>query len=461
MAKTEEDNEVRRLPLSDIRLIKEKPFSPSLTWIARELICNALDASATTIKVEIEDAGLGMIQVADNGTGISEKNLPKICNFFATSKARSLEDALHSQVVGFKGTTLANLSCIANVSVLSQRAHSQYGFQCEYVANLMVSRERQMAKTGTTVEVRNLWYNFPETRAEQKTVDPKEMGKMLVMVAKYAIAFPHVVMEVTVDEREKFKSAENKSDVETMRGLLNLGETDILGEAKFEVGKDVKGTVLFSGTKTNVSQKVRGIFVNRRLVKVPGLKKAMNNWYSEMSGIGQPVTYAYVIMLEIAEPKMKLEYLLNDVIELEDEAVIAQTMVMTVAAEMQKAMLPGARPHDTEIGKAVSPLRRPVGASPVVRRFEGGAPVVKKIPTVKTAGSVPPAKTPQAPKTTIAVLEEEAKPIEIPKPPTAFDPVSLMVSSTLTRTRSVGDVQQEGVASPRVLVVKKQVKPNL
>ena len=458
MAKTEEDNEVRRLPLSDIRLIKERPFRPSLPWIVRELICNALDASATTIKVAIDEAGLGLIQVADNGTGISEKNLPKICNFFATSKVRSLEEARRAQVVGFKGTTLANLSCIANVSVLSQRAHCQYGFQCDYLANLMVSRERQMAKTGTTVEVQNLWYNFPEIRAERKG-HLKDVAKMLVMVAKYAIAFPHVAIEVSVDERERFKSAENKSDLETMRGLLHLGDSDILGEAKFEVGKDVKGTVLFSGTKTSVSQKVRGIFVNRRLVKVPGLKKAMNNWYSEMSGIGPPVTHAYVIMLEIAEPKMKLDYLLKDVIELEDEAVIAQTMVMTVAAEMQKAMLPGARPHDTEINKGLSPVRRPPVASPVVRRYELGP--VKKIPTVKTAASVPPAKAPQAPKTTIAVLEEETKPTES-RPPTAFDPVSLMVSGALTRTRSVGDVQQEGATtSPRVLVVKKPVKPNL
>lgn len=444
MESAEESGETHRLPLADIRVIKDIPFRSNIYDIVQELIHNALDAKATTIKIQLNDSGYSLISVSDNGVGIPEDNLPQLCNFFTTSKLHSLSEFAQIKSLGFKGTTLANLSCISNLTVTSRPPRASSAVKCNYQTNLLVSRESEPEKTGTTVEVRNLWFNYPEVRAERKS-DTRQLSQTLITIAEYAIVFPHVVFEVTVEDRDRLKSTENKSKIETMRTLLRVNDTDPFHEAKFEVGNDLKGSVLFSGTKSQVTQAMSSVFLNNRSVKVPALEKAMTDWYNESRGLGAPLAHAFIITVEIAPSKMKLQYLLDDTVTLDDEPSIIQAMMASVAVEARKPTMPASRDSEVDLARIVSPRRQP----PVipVRRIEIG-----QTSTI-LAKPVAPVKT-----TSFVARDGEPKPVTKMKLEDHLDPVNLMAVPVLQRTRSVGDVSQEATTTSTATPQRKVIR---
>lgn len=441
MESAEESGETHRLRLADIRVVKDIPFRSNICDIVQELIHNALDAKATAIKIQLNDSGYSLISVSDNGVGIPEGNLPRLCNFFTTSRLRSLAEFAQIKSLGFKGTTLANLSCISNLTVTTRPARASSAVKCNYQTNLLVSRESEPEKTGTTVEVRNLWFNYPEVRAERKN-DTRQISQTLVTIAEYAIVFPQVVFEVTVEDRDRLKSTENKSKIETMRTLLRVSDTDSFYEAKFEVGNDLKGCVLFSGTKSQVTQAMSSVFLNNRSVKAPALEKAMTDWYNESRALGAPNAHAFIITVEIAPAKMKLQYLLDDTVALDDEASIIQAMMASVAVEARKPTMPASRDSEVDLARIVSPRRQP----PVipVRRIEIGQTNTILAKPVKT--------------TSFVARDGEPKPAAKMKLEDHLDPVNLMAVPVLQRTRSVGDVSQEATTTSTATPQRKVIR---
>src|SRR5690242_16665502 len=143
----------------------ERPIS-----VVKELLVNALDAGATEIRVEIRNGGQRLIRVSDNGSGILEHDLERICTRHTTSKINTFEDLYALHTLGFRGEALASIAAVSEVMILSRAietttsdstAQQQAGQWIMWQGGEIVQRGRKARPHGTTVTVRDLFYNVP------------------------------------------------------------------------------------------------------------------------------------------------------------------------------------------------------------------------------------------------------------------------------------------------------------
>ncbi|HEX5805410.1 MAG TPA: DNA mismatch repair endonuclease MutL, partial [Macromonas sp.] len=165
--------------------VVERPAS-----VVRELVDNALDAGASQITVRLLAGGVRLISVEDNGCGIPREELPLALQRHATSKIRNLAELEAVDTMGFRGEALAAVHSIAEVSLLSRHAQA-----AEAAAWLLQGRTGELSPaartTGTTVEVRELFYATPARRKFLKT-DATELAHCLEAVRRHALARPEV-----------------------------------------------------------------------------------------------------------------------------------------------------------------------------------------------------------------------------------------------------------------------------
>lgn len=173
----------------------ERPAS-----VVKELIENAIDADATRITVTIRDGGRKLIQVADNGFGMTPEQLEVAIQRHTTSKIRKFEDLLTLDSMGFRGEALASICSVARVSIVSAVADAP---AAEIIVDSGVILERRAAarNTGTTVSVKFLFHQVPARLKFLRTPET-EAGHITDVVARLALAHPHVHFELTQDDRE-------------------------------------------------------------------------------------------------------------------------------------------------------------------------------------------------------------------------------------------------------------------
>ena len=162
----------------------ERPVS-----VVRELLDNAIDAGATRISVEIEDGGLGLIRVTDDGRGIPPEQLELAFERHATSKITALDDLGHVHTLGFRGEALPSIAAAADVEVLSRATSEPVGVLAVLVDARVVRHVARPAPVGTTFSVRDLFGRLPARRKFLHSV-PAEARQVAVLVSHYALAYP-------------------------------------------------------------------------------------------------------------------------------------------------------------------------------------------------------------------------------------------------------------------------------
>ena len=210
----------------------ERPAS-----VVRELIDNALDAHATAIRIELQDGGLRLIRVADNGEGILADDLPLTVMPHATSKVRSLADLEHVATLGFRGEALASIAAVAEVEIASAADESGIAQMLRAGPEMPAMTAETPRNRGTTITVRALFATVPARRALLRS-SRVEAGRCLVVVRVYALARPAVhftlvsdgavVLQTTGADRTEAIAAIYGSDV--VRALLSFGPVQV-GEA--------------------------------------------------------------------------------------------------------------------------------------------------------------------------------------------------------------------------------------
>src|SRR5690348_15408375 len=203
----------------------ERPAS-----VVRELIDNALDAHATTIRIELQDGGLRLIRVADDGEGIQADDLPLAVTSHATSKVHSLSDLDHVATLGFRGEALASIAAVAEVEIASAADESGIARTLRTGPEIPVAVVEAPRSRGTTVSVRALFATVPARRALLRS-SRVEAGRSLAVVRVYALAHPAihftlvsdgaVVLQTTGHDRAEAIAAIYGSDV--ARALLSFG----------------------------------------------------------------------------------------------------------------------------------------------------------------------------------------------------------------------------------------------
>ena len=259
--------------------VVERPSS-----VVKELIGNSLDAGATEISIVIEKGGHHTIQVRDNGSGISPRDLPSAIRRFHTSKIESINDLFSIDTLGFRGEALASIASISEMSLLSSNGDGA-GAELPIVNGIPGEVQPAANIGGTEITIRNLFYNTPARKKFLKT--PRtELRKIVDVVRCYGLAFPDVEFKLLADNRDVFHvhsesledRIDNLLDPTYSRNLLPLNIT--------------KGDYVFSGFIGNLNL-VRSrpgeqyLFLNRRFIKDRLMNRAVYNAYESLIKRGE------------------------------------------------------------------------------------------------------------------------------------------------------------------------------
>lgn len=178
--------------------------------MVKELVENALDAGARTVKVDIRDGGQALIQVADDGGGIAAAELETAFLRHATSKLASADDLAAIQTLGFRGEALAAIAAVSRLTAVTRTGGEEAGSRLVMEGGKKTARDAVGAPQGTVIAVENLFYNLPARRKFLKSVTT-ERRLIDEYVTRYALAYPQVRFRLTHDGRITFQSSGNGS----------------------------------------------------------------------------------------------------------------------------------------------------------------------------------------------------------------------------------------------------------
>ena len=274
----------------------ERPAS-----VIKEMVENSIDAGATNIVVEIKNGGISYIKVTDNGKGIAQDDLEIAFERHATSKIRSADDLDTVTSMGFRGEALASIAAIANVELVSKTKEQDVGYKVIVEAGDVLEKEEIGCQTGTSITVRNLFFNTP-VRYKFLKKDYTESGYIEDAITRIALVNPNIAIK-----------------------LINTGKTVIQtngsGDMKSVIysiyGKDIANGIMevsykyddisVSGVigKPEIARSNRTnqlFFVNKRYIKDKTLTAATEQGYKGLIPIGK---FGFVVLnLEINPAKV-------------------------------------------------------------------------------------------------------------------------------------------------------------
>lgn len=250
----------------------ERPFS-----VVKELVENSLDAGAKEIEISIERGGKDCIRVSDNGCGIEKDDMRAAFFAHATSKIRDLDDITHIRTLGFRGEALSTISSVALVELVSA-VEGQEGNKVECDGEFIGKVTPAACNKGTTITVRNLFFNTPVRFKFMKT-DKKEETDITTYVMRYILGFPYVSFKYYVDGQLKLQS---------YGGGLDEAITQVYGAGilpncfKIEAERnDIKVSGYISNQQFFKSNKsYQTLFLNGRYVNNNVIASSINNAYS-------------------------------------------------------------------------------------------------------------------------------------------------------------------------------------
>jgi DNA mismatch repair protein MutL len=197
---------IRKLPLSLVNRIAAGEVIERPASVVKELVENSLDAGATRITVEVEDGGLGLIRVSDDGSGILPDDLPLALAEHATSKIESDDDLFRISTKGFRGEALASIGSVSHLRIVSTRAQAVGGAEITCAAGELSEVKAAAGNQGTGIEVRNLFFNTPARRKFMKGPGT-EFGHISEMLLKLAIPHPGVEFQCSHNGRVALRLA--------------------------------------------------------------------------------------------------------------------------------------------------------------------------------------------------------------------------------------------------------------
>lgn len=246
----------------------------------KELLENSIDAESTDIKLFVKDAGRTLIQVIDNGTGMSETDARLCFERHATSKIKSAEDLFFIKTMGFRGEALASIAAVAQVEMKTKRAEDQLGTEIHIEGTVLKSQTQCACLKGTNIAVKNLFFNVPARRNFLKS-DSVELRHIVEEFQRVAIPHPEIAFSLHHNHSELFHLAKG-----TLRQRLVGIFGDNYNPRLVPVEEDTP-FVKISGFigKPEFARKSRGeqfFFVNKRFIRSSYLHHAVQSAYSQL-----------------------------------------------------------------------------------------------------------------------------------------------------------------------------------
>ena len=242
--------------------------------VVKELLENAIDANATEIKLIIKDAGKTLVQVIDNGKGMSVTDARLSFERHATSKIRTAEDLFQLNTKGFRGEALASIAAIAHVELKTKQEEDDLGTAIVIEGSVVKSQDVAVTPTGTSVSVKHLFFNIPARRNFLKS-DTVELRHITDEFHRVALAHPNIAFAFYHNGSDMFNVPQENYRQRVVHIFgTKTNEKLVPVEEETEVLK-ISGFVV----KPNFSKKTKSeqfFFVNQRFIKSPYLNHAVN-----------------------------------------------------------------------------------------------------------------------------------------------------------------------------------------
>ena len=253
--------------------VVERPAS-----VIKELIENSIDASATNIEVEIGDGGVAYMRITDNGIGMTEEDARLAILRHATSKIQQVEDLFDIASLGFRGEALASIASVSHFSLTTRKADSDLGTRITVDGGTFIDCIPYGAAPGTTIEIRDLFYNTPARRKFLKT-ERTESSKIQDIVGKLALSNPHISFKLIVDDRVAIITPDNGNIGDTVAALYGYKTKDDIFTVAYESDSIYIDGVVSKPTLLKSTRIWQTIIVNNRVISDKTIMKAIDNAY--------------------------------------------------------------------------------------------------------------------------------------------------------------------------------------
>ena len=268
--------------------------------VVKELLENAIDAGADKIEVVIKDAGRTLIQIIDNGKGMSPADAKLSFKRHATSKINFAEDLFSINTKGFRGEALASIAAVAQVELQSRKEEEELGIQIQIAGKSEITDESHIqCKSGTSISVKNLFYNIPARRNFLKS-NAVEMRHISEEFNRIALAHPEISLHLFHNDNSiiQLKSSNLRQRIVSIMGSKSDEKLIPISEDTEVV--ELRGFV----TKVEFAKKRRGeqfFFVNGRFIKSSYLNHAVNAAYQELLQEGQHPSFFLFLRIPPSE----------------------------------------------------------------------------------------------------------------------------------------------------------------
>ena len=301
----------------------------------KELVENSIDAGATHVQILVKDGGRTLLQVIDNGKGMSSTDVRMAFERHATSKISTAADLFELQTMGFRGEALASVCAVAHVEVLTRQEDDEIGTRLEIAGSEVINQEPVQCPVGTNMRVKNLFFNVPARRKFLKT-DQTELRNLLTEYQRIALVNPQVQFTFVNNDEilSELPITSTKQRIEAMFGHSSKPYTahfvDILTNTELV---SIHGFVGKPETASKNSQQY--MFVNGRYMRHPYFHKAIITAYSGL--LASEHAPSYFIYFDVNPQAIDVNiHPTKTEIKFADEQAIFQILLATVREALGK-----------------------------------------------------------------------------------------------------------------------------
>ncbi len=285
----------------------------------KELLENAVDAGATSIKLIIADAGKSLITVIDNGKGMSETDARMAFERHATSKIKKIDDLFTIKTMGFRGEALASIAAVAQVTLKTKRQDDEVGTLIEVENSQVIKQEPCACNVGTTITMKNLFFNVPARRNFLKS-NAAELKHIIDEFIRVAMSFPEIFFSLTSNEQQVFHLETGSIKQRVLQILGNHYNAKLVAVNEQTDYMNIFGFV----GKPEAAKKTRGdqyFFINNRFIKSAYLNHAVNSAFDNM--LAKDSFPSYVLFIDLDPSQIDINvHPTKQEIKFEDEKIV-------------------------------------------------------------------------------------------------------------------------------------------
>ena len=270
----------------------ERPSS-----IVKELIENSIDANANQITIEIQDSGISLIRVTDNGEGMSKDDLELAFERHSTSKLRTIEDLNSCFTMGFRGEALSSIASVSKTEVLSRTKEDLAGIKAILIDGEVVEFEPIGTPIGTTMIIKDLFYNLPVRKKFLKSKNVEE-NYIMNAITKLAIGNPDISFKYIKDNKVVFTTMGSGNVINTVFQLLGKNNAKGFKQISIETDSFKLQGFISDNTLYRSNRNHQYLYVNKRYVVDYRISKIVENQYSSLIPINRYPLFILFISID-------------------------------------------------------------------------------------------------------------------------------------------------------------------